>query len=42
MENTLKNAYSEVGALLDYLGDSYKQKIPEKVIKLFDVSQKKD
>ena len=42
MEDTLNNAYAEVGALLDFLGDSYKQKIPEKVIKLFDVPQKKD
>ena len=42
MEDTLNNAYAEVGALLDFLGDSYKQKIPEKVIKLFEVPQKKD
>lgn len=41
MEDTLNNAYAEVGAILDFLGDSYKQKIPEKVIKLFDVPQKK-
>lgn len=42
MKKTLNNAYAEVGAVLDFLGESYKQKIPEKVIKLFDVPQKKD
>lgn len=42
MEDILKNGYAEVGALLDLLGDSYKQKVPEKVLKLFDIPQKNE
>ena len=36
MENVLKNAYAEVEQILDFLGDSYKNKIPPKLIKLFN------
>lgn len=35
MEDTLKNAYAEVEQILDFLGESYKQKIPSKLITLF-------
>ena len=36
MENVLKNAYAEVEQILDFLGDSYKNKIPSKLIRLFN------
>lgn len=35
-EDTLNNAYAEVEQILNFLGDSYKQKIPSKLIKLFE------
>ena len=36
MENVLKNAYAEVEQILDFLGDSYKNQIPPKLIRLFN------
>lgn len=39
MENTLKKSYVEVGKILDILGDTYKQKLPENVKRLFDVHE---
>lgn len=39
MDTTLKNAYAEVNQILDILGEKYKCKIPEKVLKLFNEKQ---
>ena len=39
MEDAQKIAYSEVGQILDFLGEEYKKKIPNKIIKLFDNSK---
>jgi len=36
METTLKNAYREVGQILEVLGNEYKAKIPSKVLTLFE------
>lgn len=36
MDITLKNAYAEVYQILNILGDKYKKKIPQKLIKLFE------
>ena len=42
VEDNLNNAYAEVEQVLDFLGDSYKQKIPEKLIKLFKEKKNKN
>lgn len=36
METTLKNAYREVNQILNLLGNGYKQKIPSKILTLFE------
>lgn len=36
MDVTLKNAYAEVYQILNILGEKYKKKIPQKLIKLFE------
>ena len=39
MENIQKTYYIEVGQVLDILGDTYKQKVPEQYRKLFYINQ---
>lgn len=36
METTLKDAYREVGQILELLGNEYKAKIPSKILTLFE------
>lgn len=39
MESSLNNAYTKVIQILNILGDSYKNKIPQKLIELFESKQ---
>ena len=40
MDITLNNAYAEVNQILDILGRKYKNKVPRKLLKLFNEQQK--